>query len=130
MGKDYNTWRDAKGPDIGETSVDPKRLPSRVDNSTRPEFPPIYKQFGGACGQFTAVASMFTYEMNVHGGTHADTEARRFPADFSWNMMNRADKKNGSEAYHGWEVAKHIGIPTVQSYGTVHRKEAGPWPNG
>jgi hypothetical protein len=130
LGKDYNTWRDARGPDIGEKRVDPKRLPARVDNSTRPEFPPIYKQFGGACGQFTAIASMFTYEMNVHNGTLAENDARRFPADFSWNMMNRADKKNGSEAYHGWEVAKRIGIPTVQSYGTVHRKEAGPWPSG
>lgn len=130
MGSDYNTWRDAKGPDIGETSVDIKRLPSRVDNSTRPEFPPIYKQKGGACGQFTAIASMFTYEMNIHNGTHADTDATRFPADFSWNKINRADKSNGSEAYHGWEVAKHIGIPTVQSYGYVHSEKAGAWPNG
>lgn len=130
MGKDYNTWRDAKGPDIGGTPVDISRLPSRVDNSTRPEFPPVYKQNGGACGQFTAIASIFTYEMNLLNGTHANTDATRFPADFSWNMVNRAEKKNGSEAYHGWETAKHIGIPTVQTYGTVHRKEAGPWPNG
>jgi len=130
MGKDYNTWRDAKGPDVGETAVDIARLPSRVDNSTRPEFPPIYQQYGGACGQFTAIASMFTYEMNVHNGTHADSDATRFPADFSWNHINSADRKNGSEAYHGWETAKHIGIPTVQTYGTVHRKNAGPWPNG
>ena len=43
MGKDYDTWRDAKGPDIGETLVDISRLPSRVDNSSRPQFPPIYK---------------------------------------------------------------------------------------
>ena len=130
MGNDYDTWRDAKGPDIGETSVDINRLPSRVDNSTRPQFPPIYKQNGGACGQFTAIASIFTYEMNLLNGTQATTDANRFPADFSWNMCNSADKKQGSEAYHGWEVAKHIGIPTVQLYGTVHRKEAGPWPNG
>ena len=130
MGDDYDTWRDAKGPDIGETTVDINRLPTRVDNSTRPEFPPIYKQNGGACGQFTAIASMFTYEMNVLNGSHADSDATRFPADFSWNMINRADRKNGSEAYHGWETARHIGIPTVRSYGTVHRKEAGPWPNG
>lgn len=130
MGSDYNTWRDATGPDIGEIQVDPARLPSRVDNSERPEFPPIYRQHGGACGQFTAIASMFTYEMNLLNGTHADTEATRFPADFSWNFINRANRRNGSEAYHGWEVAKHIGIPTVESYGTVHRREAGPWPNG
>jgi hypothetical protein len=52
MGKDYDTWRDAKGPDICETIVDAKRLPSRVDNSTRPQFPPIYKQKGGACGPY------------------------------------------------------------------------------
>jgi len=130
MGPDYNTWRDAKGPDVGATSVDVARLPSRVDNSTRPEFPPIYKQHGGACGQFTAIASMFTYEMNVHNGTNANSDATRFPADFSWNKINSADKKNGSEAYHGWEVAKHIGIPTVETYGYVHSKDAGPWPNG
>ena len=130
MGDHYNTWLGAKGPDIGKTPPDPGRLPSRVDNSTRPEFPPIYKQHGGACGQFTAIASIFTYEMNLLNGTHADSDATSFPADFSWNMVNRADKKNGSEAYHGWETAKHIGIPTVKTYGTVHRKEAGPWPNG
>ena len=56
MGKEYNTWRDAKGCDAGDTTVDVKRLPSRVDNSTRPQFPPVYKQKGEACGQFTAVA--------------------------------------------------------------------------
>jgi hypothetical protein len=130
MGDTYDTWSDAKGPDIGETSVELDRLPTRVDNSTRPEFPPIYRQNGGACGQFTAIASIFTYEMNLLNGTHADTDATRFPADFSWNMVNGSNKKNGSEAYHGWEIAKHIGIPTVKTYGTVHRNEAGPWPNG
>jgi len=130
MGDKYDTWCDAKGPDIGVTTADLGRLPSRVDNSTRPEFPPIYKQNGGACGQFTAIASIFTYEMNLLNGTHADSDATRFPADFSWNMINGADKNHGSEAYHGWETAKHIGIPTVKTYGTVHRKEAGPWPNG
>ena len=130
MGDGYDTWRDAKGPDFGVTSVDPSRLPSRVDNSTRPEFPPIYKQNGGACGQFTAIASIFTYEMNLLSGTRADSDATRFPADFSWNMINCANKNHGSEAYHGWETAKHVGIPTVKTYGTVHRKEAGPWPNG
>jgi len=129
MGKDYNTWRDATGPDVGVTRVDVRRLPSRVDNSTRPQFPPIYQQKGGACGQFTAIASIFTYETNLLNGTHADTAATRFPADFSWNMCNGA-KNQGSEAYHGWEVAKHIGIPTVKSYGNVHGKKIGPWPNG
>ncbi len=130
MGDQYDTWRDAKGPDIGETKVDIKRLPPRVDNSNRPEFPPIYMQHGGACGQFTAIASIFTYEMNVLNGTHADSDATRFPADFTWNMVNSTDNRNGSEAYNGWETAKLIGIPTVKSYGTVHRKNAGPWPNG
>jgi hypothetical protein len=78
MGKDYDTWRDATGPDIGETTVDIRRLPSRVDNSTRPQFPPIYKQKGGACGQFTSVASMFTYEMNVLNGTLAKGTTRGY----------------------------------------------------
>ena len=129
MGGDYDTWRDAKGADIGATTPDAGRLPSRVDNSARPQFPPIYKQDGGACGQFTAIASIFTYEMNLLNGTHADTEATRFPADFSWNMCNAAQNR-GSEAYHGWETAKHIGIPTVKSYGSVHGEKVGVWPDG
>ncbi|MDF1712926.1 MAG: hypothetical protein P1U90_11860, partial [Akkermansiaceae bacterium] len=54
QGKDYNTWADATGPDVGEVKVDPKRLPSRVDNSSRSQFPPIYKQRWGACGQFAS----------------------------------------------------------------------------
>lgn len=133
QGKDYNTWQDATGPDIGKTISTKKdfldRLPSRVDNSTRSEFPPIYKQRWGACGQFAAVASIFTYEMNVLNGTTADTDANRFPAHFSWNMMNRAEN-HGSEAYHGWEVAKRIGVPTAKSYGGVRLNKIGVWPNG
>ncbi len=27
MGDNYDTWRDAKGPDVGETVVDVRRLP-------------------------------------------------------------------------------------------------------
>ena len=128
-GKNYNTWRDATGPDIGKTKVSANRLPTRVDNSARPEFPPIYKQKWGACGQFASVASIFTYEMNVLNGTSADTDATRFPAHFSWNMMNHAENK-GSEAYHGWEVAKRIGVPTAKSYGGVRLDKIGVWPNG
>lgn len=129
QGKDYDTWQDATGPDIGETKVDPARLPSRVDNSRRPQFPPVYKQKWGACGQFASVASIFTYEMNVLNGTIADTEATQFPAHFSWNMINNAENK-GSEAYHGWEVAKRIGVPTAKSYGGVRLNKIGVWPNG
>jgi len=132
MGDNYDTWGDARGPDVGETPVDISRLPSRVDNSTRPQFPPIYQQKGGACGQFTAVASIFTYEMNVLNGTEASTTATQFPADFSWNMCNGADSAQGSEAHHGWEVAKQIGIPTVKSYGRVEgdKDKIGSWANG
>lgn len=129
LGKDHDTWADAKGPDISEVAVDPKRLPARVDNSDRPQFPPVYRQVWGACGQFAAVASVFTYEMNVLDGTVADTDATRYPAHFSWNMMNRADN-NGSEAYHGWETAKRIGIPTAKAYGGVRLNKIGLWPNG
>jgi hypothetical protein len=131
-GENYDTWRDAIGPDIGETPVDINRLPSRVDNSTRPQFPPIYQQKGGACGQFTAVASIFTYEMNVLNGTEADTTATQFPADFSWNMCNAAKDDQGSEAHHGWETAKQIGIPTVKSHGRVEgdKDKIGQWANG
>jgi hypothetical protein len=128
-GKDYNTWRDAVGPDIGGAKLDSSRLPSRIDNSTRPQYPAIYKQKWGACGQFASVASIFTYEMNVLNGTIADTDATRFPAHFSWNMMNQA-KNKGSEAYHGWEVAKRIGVPTAKSYGGVRLNKIGTWPNG
>lgn len=128
-GREYDTWADATGPDIGETTVDVLRLPSRVDNSTRPQYPPVYRQRWGACGQFAANASIFTYEMNVLNGLAADTDATRFPAHFSWNMMNRADN-NGSEAYHGWEVAKRVGLPTAESYGGVRLNKIGVWPNG
>lgn len=129
MGRNYDTWSDATGPDVGGAKPALDRLPSRVDNSTRPQFPAIYQQRWGSCGQFAAVASIFTYEMNVLNGTVADSDATRFPAHFSWNMMNRAENK-GSEAYHGWEVAKRIGIPTAKSYGGVRLNKIGVWPNG
>ena len=81
-GKNYDTWKGAKGPDVGITRVDPKRLPSRVDNSKRPEFPPVYKQRWGACGQFASVASIFTYEMNVLNATKPTATRTDFPLTF------------------------------------------------
>ena len=47
QGKNYNTWKDAQGPDVGVGKIDLERLPSQVDNSTREQFPPIYKQRWG-----------------------------------------------------------------------------------
>lgn len=129
LGDGYDTWKGSKGADVGLQAQDVRRLPSRVDHSVRPQFPPIYKQKWGTCGQFTAIASIFTYEMNVLNGTIADSDATRFPAHFSWNMMNKAQNV-GSEAYHGWEVAKRIGIPTAQSYGGIRLDQIGQWPNG
>jgi len=130
QGPDYDTWADAQGPDIGELKPDPKRLPPRVDNSTRPQFPPIYSQGNhNACGQYASVASIFTYEQNVLAGTTADSAATRFSPYFSWNMMNKADN-NGSEAYHGWECAKRLGIPTAKSCGGVRQEKIGAWPDG
>lgn len=129
LGKEYNTWDGAKGDDVGVRKLDNKRLPSKVDNSERPEFPPIYKQKWGACGQFASVASIFTYEMNVLTGNTADSLKHRYPAHFSWNMVNNADNK-GSEAYHGWEVAKRIGIPDAEIYGGVRLDKIGLWSNG
>ncbi len=129
-GTDYETWADALGSDVGEVKVDPKRLPKKVDNSKRPEFPPIYNQGKhSACGQYAAVASIFTYEQNVLNGTKADSDATRFSPYFSWNMMNRTENK-GSEAYHGWEVAKRLGVPTAKSYGGIKFKTIGQWPDG
>jgi hypothetical protein len=129
QGNQYDTWRDATGTDVGLATVAVDRLPSRVDNSTRPQFPPVYKQKWGTCGQHASIASIFTYEMNVLNGTIADTDANRFPAYFSWNMINWA-KDGGSEAYHGWEVAKRLGIPTSRSYGSGSPQKIGLWPNG
>ena len=129
-GKDYDTWADAVGPDVGEFKPDPMQLPKKVDNSQRPEFPPIYNQGNhGVCGQYASVTSIFGYEQNVLNGTAADSDATRFSPYFSWNMMNRAGN-NGSEAYHGWEVAKRLGIPTAKTYGGVKFKTIGQWPDG
>ncbi|MBJ07350.1 MAG: hypothetical protein CMO40_09585 [Verrucomicrobiaceae bacterium] len=128
-GMSYDTWEGARGPDVGVKRADPARLPSRVDNSQRAEYPPVYQQRWGTCGQFTSIASIFTYEMNILNRTRADRDANCFPAYFSWNMMNRA-RNVGSEAYHGWEVAKRIGIPTTRSYGGVGRTKIGAWPDG
>jgi len=126
---DYDTWQGATGNDVGEAAVDPERLPSRVDNSQRPEFPPVYRQEWNCCSQFGSAASVFTYEMNVLTGQKADDDANRFPAHFTWNMVNGADN-HGSEIIHAWEVAKRVGIPTAQTYGGVRLDQIGLWPDG
>jgi hypothetical protein len=47
-------------------------------------------------------------------------------------MCNAANSAQGSEAHHGWETAKHIGIPTVKTYGRVEgdKDKIGMWANG
>jgi hypothetical protein len=47
-------------------------------------------------------------------------------------MCNAANSAQGSEAHHGWETAKNIGIPTVKSYGRVEgdKDKIGLWANG
>ena len=53
--------------------------------------------------------------VNVLNATKASTTGTRFPADFSWNICNAPKSDQGLQAHHGWETAKHIGIPTIKS---------------
>jgi hypothetical protein len=41
---------------------------------------------------------------------------------FFLNTINRANPRNRSEAGHGWDVAKHIGMPAVKSFEYAHGK--------
>lgn len=94
-------------------------LPTAVDNSTSPYFPPIIDQQGGSCAQAAGIGYMFTYEMNrlLQRDARASAE-NRMSYQFVWNMVNDGQDK-GDVVETGLQLARQFGVMSEADYGTA-----------
>ncbi len=91
-------------------------LPYKVNNSEKKYFRPIFNQSSGCCAQASAIAYMFTYEINWARNLAGNISANQYPSHYTYNLLNNG-ADNGSISFEGLEVAKSNGIPTLSNYG-------------
>ncbi len=92
-------------------------LPSSVDNSIRPFFPPVIDQMGGSCAQAAGIGYMLTYEINRLLNRDASASAEnRLSYQFAWNMLNEGEDQGGF-VDQGLMLAQQYGIMTEADYG-------------
>ncbi len=104
-------------------------LPPVVDNSTLPYLRPVFNQVGASCGQATAIAYNFTYEINHLRGLPADTTINQYPAHFTWNFMNN-NRWYGVSYFHSFEILRLCGTPDVDDYGGYYYDNGLIWMTG
>lgn len=84
-------------------------LPSSVDNSVSPAFPPVFSQIGGSCAQASTIGYMFTYEVNTLLNRNADIPENRFSYLYSWNFINGGED-DGSLSWDGIKLSLNCGM--------------------
>lgn len=103
-------------------------MPQLVDNSKTKYWRGIFAQKHGSCAQASAIAYVFTYEMNRMRKTPANDPKNRYPTHWTYNFVNKGYDR-GSWMMWGWEVGKSMGIPDVKTYGTETGFDLRYWPS-
>lgn len=106
-----------------------EQLPARVDNATRPYFPPIAKQRVDACSQYGAIHYTLAYELNRVRNRNAMFAENQYAPLFSWNFLN-GGRNGGSEFFDGWRIAQAMGIPTAVDWKVPPASTVSSWPSG
>lgn len=104
------------------------QLPERVDNSKQKFWRGIFSQRHGSCAQASAIAYVYTYEVNRLRNKSADSPETRYPTHWTYNFVNNGYDR-GSWMMWGWDVGKAMGIPSVKAYGTETGYDLRYWPS-
>ncbi len=93
-----------------------RELPESVDNSELPYFRSIFNQSDMECGQASAVAYTYTYEIDRLRNLPADVNDNLYPTHWVFNWSNQG---NGTACpfFDSWTIIKHAGTPNVADYG-------------
>lgn len=97
-------------------------LPTKVDNSQKPWFRPVFNQgMDGCCGQAAGIGYALTYEINRIRNLNANVPEHQYPTHFTWNYLNEEFPERGSWYFDGWEIVNQMGVPTVEEYGGMYK---------
>ncbi len=129
-GQKEEEWCDCYYPFPGEYDSIPElvisesakniTLPSKVDNSQKKYFRPIFDQDGGSCAAAAGVSYIYTYMVNrerdLSASDSTDIE-NMYPPNFTWNFQNKDDCDRGSTFPGNWSVIRTLGVPNIETYG-------------
>lgn len=103
--------------------------PAMVNNSTLPQFRPVFIQKGNSCLHASAVGYIYTYEINSVRNLPSNTDDNLYPYDFTYNFLNRGSGGNGTDG-NGWDIIRFLGIPNVTTYGGFGLDQHNRWVSG
>jgi len=105
-------------------------LPTSVDNTKSPYFPPIVSQYGGSCAQAAGIRYLFTYEMNRYLERPVN-EIRNniFSYRWTWNFLN-GGTGDGGWSSDGIDITKIAGCMNAADYGQSEDESYYRWPSG
>jgi hypothetical protein len=94
-------------------------LPSRVDNSKKNFFRPVFEQEGESCGNAASIGYTFTYEMACARGLSATSDTNQYPYLYTYHFLNGGSGDSGnSHAYvDAFKIARENGIPNIAVFG-------------
>lgn len=117
--QDYDSLRLAGLPKLTlPGALKTSGLPYKVDNSRSRHFPPVIIQYGYSCNQAASISMDFAYELNVLRNLEGSRVENRYPAFFTWNMMNQGNPDNGVSYFESWDMVDAIGCPNWSDFST------------
>lgn len=93
-------------------------LPQYSYNFSYPEFPAVFAQKGGSCGQAGGIGYNYTYEVNLLRGTASVDSMDQSAYGYTYDFLNGGDRSNGSWYFEGWAIAKRTGVVSVKDFGS------------
>ncbi len=110
--EDYCNIATANGADLKISGSATDNLPSKVDNSQTPYFPPIGDQGSlGSCSTWAGVYYQFTYTMNKQRNV-ASNYSNSFSPKFTYNLINNG-WDSGAIYYEVYDSLKYNGSASM-----------------
>jgi hypothetical protein len=104
-------------------------LPSRIDNSKKLFFPPVFDQYGYSCNQASSIGYVFSYELNRLRNLPSNVPENLYTPGFTWNLLNSNGWAVGVSYFDSWEIVKAAGCPNYIDY-PFYQAGTGIWMSG
>jgi hypothetical protein len=107
-----------------------KTLPSVHDNSEQPFYRELFVQVANECGQYSAIAFNFTYEINFRRNLPANIPENLYPTHYTYNFDNGGYGWYGVNYFQSYEIVRTNGQPSEADYGGTAAGGPSRWLSG
>lgn len=105
-------------------------LPSIHDNSDQPFYRELFVQVANECGQYSAIAFNFTYEMDYRRNLPANAPENLYPTHYTYNFDNGGYGWYGVNYFQSYEIVRTNGQPNEADYGGTATGGSSRWLSG